>query len=379
MEKIISLLRTIFINILIIYLLLYILEIYFQTTNKNLFKETPYYKFKKITQKQKVVSMIKPTHIKDDHSNKIVPVSGISNVKTLLCYDGNKPIIYKSDSIGFDNENLEKDVDLILIGDSYAAGFCVDKENRFNHQFKKNGLKIINFGMGGNGPLIEFASLVEYSEMFNYDTIVWLFTPENDYENFEREFKNPILKKYLNPDFRQNLIKKNKEKDQLYYDYFKKKDRPIREFFRQYHLDLDFLREKIKNIDYKKKETNTFSPSYEAQTINSLNAIFKNLKNFSEKNNKSLFIVFNVLHPEILFNSNDAGLKDNIKQNKLFLEKEKINFFDFNDYIYNNYNKSNIDQIMKRSTGNSWDHYTNKGYSLLTEQIAIKIKSIKNK
>ena len=164
MEKIISLLRTIFINILIIYLLLYILEIYFQTTNKNLFKETPYYKFKKITQKQKVAPMIKPTHIKDDHSNKIVPVSGISNVKTLLCYDGNKPIIYKSDSIGFDNENLEKDVDLILIGDSYAAGFCVDKENRFNHQFKKNGLKIINFGMGGNGPLIEFASLVEYSE-----------------------------------------------------------------------------------------------------------------------------------------------------------------------------------------------------------------------
>ena len=47
--------------------------------------------------------------------------------------------------------------------------------------------------MGGNGPLLEFASLVEYAELFNYKTIVWLFTPENDYENYEREIQNPIL------------------------------------------------------------------------------------------------------------------------------------------------------------------------------------------
>ena len=59
----------------------------------------------------------------------------MSNVKTLLCYDEDKPIIYKSDTIGFDNESFEKDVDLILIGDSFAAGFCVSKENRFNYRF----------------------------------------------------------------------------------------------------------------------------------------------------------------------------------------------------------------------------------------------------
>ena len=125
MKRIISSFRIIFINILVIYFLLYILEIYFQKKNNNLFKETSYYKFKKLAYNQKLVPMIKPTHIKDNHLNKIVPVSGISNVKTLLCYDNDKPIIYKSDSIGFDNESNEKNVDLILIGDSYAAGFCV--------------------------------------------------------------------------------------------------------------------------------------------------------------------------------------------------------------------------------------------------------------
>ena len=231
------LLKTIFINIFAIYLLLYFFELYFQIVNKNLFNQTPYYKFKKISANQELVSMVRPTHLKDIHSNKILPVSGVSNVKTLLCYDDEEPVIYKSDSIGFENEAGKKNVDAILIGDSYAAGYCVSMENRFNLQFKKKDIDIVNFGMGGNGPLLEFASLIEYQELFNFNTIIWLFTPDNDYQNFEREIRNPILKKYLNINFKQNLIKLNKEKDDLYYDYFKKKERPFREFLRKYHLD----------------------------------------------------------------------------------------------------------------------------------------------
>ena len=46
----------------------------------------------------------------------------------------------KSDSLGFDNEILKKKVDLILIGDSYAAGYCVSKENRFNSLFREGEL-----------------------------------------------------------------------------------------------------------------------------------------------------------------------------------------------------------------------------------------------
>ena len=98
-----SLLRIIIINILVIYSILYFSEIYFQIINKNLFKQTSYYKFKEISSYQELFSMVRPTHLKDIHSNKILPVSGVSNVKTLLCYDDEKPIIYKSDSNGFDN------------------------------------------------------------------------------------------------------------------------------------------------------------------------------------------------------------------------------------------------------------------------------------
>ena len=68
----------------------------------------------------------------------------------------------------------------------------------------------------------------------------------------KENYKNPILKKYLDINFKQNLTNFNKEKDKLYYDYFKKKDRPFREFLRKYHLDLNFLRKKIQNINLKK-------------------------------------------------------------------------------------------------------------------------------
>jgi len=366
--------------------MLYFLEIYFQIKSKNLFKETSYYKFKELTSKQKLMPMIRPTHLKDIHSNKIVPVSIVSNVKTLLCMDGNDPIYFKSDINGFDNENIDigNEVDIILLGDSFAAGYCVKKEFRFNYLFKQKGIDIINFGMGGNGPLLEFASLVEYADLYNFKTIILLFTPENDYENFEREMQNPILSQYLDYNFKQDLKEKNAEKDQLYYNYYKKKNRPFREFLRLYHLDLDLIRNKIKKINFKtnrySNQNNTEnSINYNAETIKKVNIVFKNLKKYADINEKRLLVVYNALHPKILFENANNNLKKVINENKLFLKKEGIDFFDFSDYIYSNYNKSNIDEILKKRINNYWDHYTNLGYSLLTEQILIKIKNIQNK
>ena len=378
-KKFLFLLKIIFVNIFVIYLILYFSEIYFQIINQSLFKQTQYYKFKKISEKKELISMVRPTHLKDIHSNKIIPVSGVSNANTLLCYDDGMPVVYKSDSNGFDNETEKKNVDVILIGDSYAAGYCVNKESRFNLQFKKKGIDIINFGMTGNGPLLEYASLVEYEELFNFDTIVWLFTPDNDYENFERELKNPILKKYLDINFKQNLKNFNKEKDKLYYDYFKKKDRPFREFLRKYHLDLNFLRKKIQNINLRKNiEQKVKIDKFD--TSNSFKTVFKNLKNYAETNDKNLLIVINLLAPHILFDNIDSQFKKNLHEYKLFLKKIGISYYDFNDYIYDNYNASSIEQICKKRFINAknyyWDHYTQEGYRLLTEKISMKIKNM---
>ena len=384
MHKLLYFTKIIIINIFLFYILLFLMEIYFQSKNNNLFKITPYYNFKQISENQELMPMIRPAHLKDIHSNKIVPVSIVSNKKTLLCMNSNdEPIYFQSDKYGFDNIISNKKVDFILIGDSFAAGYCVSEEYRFNNQFKKMGMNIINFGMSGNGPLLIYASVIEFADLYDFKTIVWLFTPENDYADFEREIQNPILKKYLNDDFKQNLISKDKEKEQLYLDYFKSKNRPFKEFLRQYHLDLKLIRKKIKNIRHEHNKDNFFDilskTSNNPDTINSVNNIIKNLKNYTDRNNKNFLVVYNVLNPEILFNKEESGLKKDIEKNKSFLAKEGINFLDFSDYIYKNYKRSNIDLIMKYRGENFWDHYTEEGYRLLSEQISIKVKNIQNK
>ena len=99
--------------------------------------------------------------------------------------------------------------------------------------------------------------------------------------DFQREKTNLILKKYLDINFKQNLISKNKQKDKLYYDYINKRDRPFREFLRRYHIDLSLIRKKIRNINLEKKD---FDTNYNLEIPRSVNLIFKNFKNFSEKN-----------------------------------------------------------------------------------------------
>ena len=167
------------------------------------------------------------------------------------------------------------------------------------------------------------------------------------------------------------------EKDQLYYDYYKKKNKPFKQFLKQYHLDLKILRKKIKNIKFRKASVNKFT-NYKSETAILVNSVFKNFKNYADSNGKKLLIVYNGLHPEILFNKIDEKLKKDIDESKIFLKKEKIYFFDYNNYLNDNYNRSNIEKIMKRRDNNYWDHYTEEGYRLLTEQILIEIKKIKN-
>ena len=86
----------------------------------------------------------------NDNQN-IFPVSGVSNIKTIYCNENNKQINYMSDRYGFRNEDKEwdnKKVDVILIGDSFAQGACVDSKNTLSSNMKKiSNLNIINLGM----------------------------------------------------------------------------------------------------------------------------------------------------------------------------------------------------------------------------------------
>ena len=153
------------------------------------------------------------------------PLSLISNSKIVNCNENGEYVVNKSDRFGFntDNETWDKEnIDFVLVGDSFTYGYCEKRSNNFDGHIKKNSefKNIINFGMGGNGPLINYATLREYyPKNKNVDTILWFFYP-NDFNDLNNELNSEVLLRYLNDEnFLQNLIKKDDYKNKIYQDF----------------------------------------------------------------------------------------------------------------------------------------------------------------
>ena len=64
--------------------------------------------------------------------NNILPLSGVSNIKTITCNENGYYAIYDSDRYGFNNPDGEwdkKNIEYFLIGDSFTDGACVNEPN----------------------------------------------------------------------------------------------------------------------------------------------------------------------------------------------------------------------------------------------------------
>jgi len=168
-------------------------------------------------------------HINRRYSEKIYPLSLVSNNEVVNCNENGEFVVNKTDRFGFNTDNVtwdKKNIDFILVGDSFTYGFCEERKNNIDGHIKKISefKNIINFGMGGNGPLINYATLREYyPKDKNVKNILWIFHP-NDLENLNNEFSDEILKKYLNDEFFfQDLIKKDDLKNKINQDLINKK------------------------------------------------------------------------------------------------------------------------------------------------------------
>jgi hypothetical protein len=130
----------------------------------------------------------------------IFPLSGISNSKTIQCNENGYFSIYDSDRYGFnnpDNEWDENEIEFLLVGDSFAHGECVNRPNDIASVLRNlSGSSVLNLGYGGNGPLIEYATLREYMGT-NVKKVLWLFFEGNDLHGLKNEFENKILKNYF--------------------------------------------------------------------------------------------------------------------------------------------------------------------------------------
>ena len=381
-KKIFKYSKIVVINICILFFFLYLIEITINYKNNNLFKKTRIYHLniqKNKTYNQNVFLNIAGHKFLDNTKISILPLSGYKNSTILLCVDeNNKPIFYLSDKNGFNNKMNNTFNDFLLIGDSYVQGMCVNNKNNLNAQFKKHNYTTTNIGMAGNGPLLEYATFKEYQNEYEYQDIILFITPDNDFYDLSNEKENKILMKYINEENFTQKIKENElSKIEIINSYFgKKTERIFNDFLSIYHFNLKELGNTLEKIFKKENLTNSVPNYLEDDLIDVLFLRILNRFNNDAKNkNKKFYVVFNGLNPDILYpntkNENELNrifIKNKLKKLKVYLNNNNIPYYDFNEYIIKNYNKTNITALFKKING-KWDHYTEKGFLELTKKI----------
>ena len=154
-------------------------------------------------------------------------LGGISKAKTIFCNENGYYSIYQSDRYGFNNPDKEwdsKEIEYLLVGDSFTHGACVNRPHDVASVLRKYSKKnVLNLGQSGNGPLIEYATLREYLTP-NVKKVLWLYYEGNDPKDLKAELDNKILNKYLtNQKFKQDLKFRQNQIDKDLTDFVERK------------------------------------------------------------------------------------------------------------------------------------------------------------
>jgi hypothetical protein len=137
----------------------------------------------------------------------VLPLGITANSETYYCNESGQWAALGTDRFGFRNPDGVWDAlpaDLLVVGDSFTFGSCLPIGQSIVGNLRGGGRKVVNLGEGGNGPLAELAGVREYAASVRPAAVLWIFFP-NDLDDLKWEADTAILKKYLSPDFSQNL------------------------------------------------------------------------------------------------------------------------------------------------------------------------------
>ncbi len=155
-----------------------------------------------------------------EKKENLLPLSGISNSKTIHCNENGYYSIYDSDRFGFNNfDELwdEDNIEYLIVGDSFVHGNCVNRPNDISSVLRKLSNKpVLNIGYEHNrGPLIEYASLREYLKP-GVKKVIWVYFEGNDLIDLKNELNSKILRNYMEDlKFTQNLKSKQNKIDKI--------------------------------------------------------------------------------------------------------------------------------------------------------------------
>ena len=223
-----------------------------------------------------------------NNNKSIFSLSGISNSKTIHCNENGYFSIYQSDRYGFNNIDKnwdEKEIEYILIGDSFVHGACVNRPNDFTSVLESlSNTSVLNLGYDGNGPLKKLATLREYSNS-NIKNILWFYSEINDLSDLKTEIREKKLMNYFNDlTFTQSLKLKQNEID----DLAKKQ------------VEIEMEKHILKNLRNFLTLFNTRTlilqkpppPPMQSEPLPEFKKILELAKNLAIKNNSKLYFVY---------------------------------------------------------------------------------------
>ena len=335
---------------------------------------------------------------KKNNKIEIFPLSGFSNKKTFNCNETGKYNFFQSDKYGFNNnkDKYKKNINSIIVGDSFGFGDCVKYNEGIAYQLNKNGFETLNLSYGGNGPLLQYATLVEYGFELTPKHIIWLYF-DNDLEDLSHELSSEHLSSYL--------------KDGVFYD-LKNKEYEKNKFL-QKRLNSIILKNKVlaghelienseaaNNIKRKKITDNTFIKTLllerliytladrfiyllkknegdycqrnNISTCNSVFPTFKKIlfntkKNIEKNNGKITFVFLPVYDRFFRFNKNQDRILHK-GQVKKILKDIDINYIDIFDLIEKENDPNNFFPMSIPG------HYNAYGYEKIAKELKNKIK-----
>lgn len=307
----------------------------------------------------------------------IIPISGVSNAKTILCNENGFWVKYKSDRYGFRNNNDvwdEKNIEYLIIGDSFAHGACIKEENTISSNLSKlSKKKSINLGIGGNGPLLNYAAVKEFGVFKKPKKIIWMFNIGDFLYDFENEIKNEILLNYLNNEnYIQNLKERTNEIDKIYKkiidDYLKKI------FFLKFINTRSMLNHLFANLKNDSKKIKI--ENYQKDKIKKFIQITKMIKKLSDINNSELYFVYTPIFEEYsakFIKQNNFQYENFLKYKPIVIDivkKENINIIDLHQLKWIKDKDPIENYVMKQR-----NHYTPEIYDEISEIIFLNSKN----
>ena len=289
-------------------------------------------------------------------------MSGASNHYTITCNENGFFGKYLSDRHGFNNQDKiwdEKVINYLLIGDSFGMGSCVLNNQSIQHNINiLTNSSVLNLSIGGNGPLLEYATLREYLKFINTKRIIWFFYEGNDLIDLKNENKSKILRKYLDDQiFSQNLYNLQDKNDSIILKYFNKNKKKFRFKLIKDFIKLKRLRE---NIYYNKKNRTNF-----IKIPKNFLEIVLSAKKLSDNKNAEFYFVYLPSYNRFLNKKNIYPYQELTN----LLVKNKVNFIDLVK-IYFSKKKYPLDSFPNKMGG----HYTAETYKEISRIIINEIE-----